>query len=283
MTRQELKALAKQQLGGGIFQNAWVMAAVATLIYALISGASSVIPVVGTLVVLGPLSYGLNYIFLKQARDHKPIQIGDLFKGFTEDFTCNLLIGLMSTIFTALWSILFVIPGIVKAYAYSMAYYIKLDHPEYTWGQCLDQSQVMMKGYKMTLFIQDLSFIGWYLLASFLFYVGILWVQPYQMATRAQFYNALVGWQEPQQYQDPYANRYQAPDANQYQNPYQQANPNPYQYQNPYQQAAPNPQQYQNPYQQAAPNPQQYQNPYQQPTAPNPQQYRNPYDQQDNP
>lgn len=210
MTRQELKALAKQQLGGGIFKSPWMMAVVAFVIYTAITGAaSSIVPGIGALLVVGPLTYGLNYILLKQARDHQPIQLGDLFKGFSNDFGGTFLLGLMTGLFTALWSLLFVIPGIVKAYAYSMAYYVKLDHPDYTWRQCMDQSQVMMKGYKMTLFIQDLSFIGWMIVGSFCFGIGVLWVQPYQMATRAQFYNALVGWQAAAQYQDPY----------QYQNP----------------------------------------------------------------
>ena len=240
MSRAEIKALAKQQLGGGVFANPWLMAVATVFIMGAISGLANLIPVVGSigvLVVAGPLAYGLNYIFLKQARDGKPIQIGDLFKGFERDFGDNFLLGFMSGLFVALWSMLFVIPGIVKTYAYSMAYYIKLDHPEYKWRQCLDESQAMMKGYKMTLFVQDLSFIGWYIVGSFCLGVGTLWAQAYLTAARAQFYNSLVGWNASgqQQYQNPYAGQQQY----QYQQPYQQ-----YQYQQP---AAPQYPQYQQP------------------------------------
>ena len=271
MSRAELKALARQQLGGGIFTNPWLMAVLTVFLVSVVTGLANLIPLVGAigvLVVAGPLGYGLNYIFLKQARDGQPVKIADLFKGFENDFGDNFLLGFMSGLFVALWSMLFVIPGIVKAYAYSMAYYIKLDHPEYKWRQCLDESQAMMKGYKMTLFVQDLSFIGWYIVGSFCLGVGTLWAEAYMTATRAQFYNSLVGWNAAgrQQYQNPYAGQQQA------QQPYQQ-----YQYQQP---AAPQYPQYQQP---AAPQYPQYQQPaapqypqYQQPAAPQYPQYQQP-------
>lgn len=207
MTRAQLKALAREQLGGGIFKNPWLMAVLVCVVYSLIIGAGSYVAI-GGLILTGPMTYGLAYVFLKQARDRQPMNVGDIFKGFSNDFGGTFMIGLMTGLFTALWTLLFVIPGIVKSYAYSMAYYIKLDHPEYNWKQCLDESQVMMKGYKMTLFVQDLSFLGWLIVGSFVFGIGTLWVAPYMQATRAQFYNALVGWQEPQQYADPYAQQF---------------------------------------------------------------------------
>ena len=122
MDRAELKARARAQLGGGIFQNLWMMGlAVCLLIGLLESAAAGIIPGIGALLVVGPLEYGMAYIFLKQARDHQPVQLGDMFRGFQDDFGGTFLIGLMTSLFTFLWSLLFVIPGIVKAYAYSMA------------------------------------------------------------------------------------------------------------------------------------------------------------------
>ena len=162
MTRQEIKARAKDQLGNNLFCNAWLFAVLACFIFGVIcSAAGSIIVGIGAVIVTGPLSFGLNYLFLKQARDHQPMDLGDMFKGFSSDFGQNLLIGLMTAIFTALWSLLLIVPGIVKAYSYSMVYYIKADHPEYDWRQCIAESQAMMNGHKMDLFILDLSFIGW--------------------------------------------------------------------------------------------------------------------------
>ena len=189
MDRAEWKARARAQLGGGIFQNAWMTAlAVCLLISLMTSAAAGIIPAIGMLLVIGPLEYGMAYIFLKQARDRQPVQLGDMFRGFQDDFGGTFLIGLMTGIFTFLWSLLFVIPGIVKSYSYSMAYYIKLDHPDYGWKACIDTSRAMMNGHKWEKFVLDLSFLGWLIVGSLCLGVGTLWVAPYMEATNAQFY-----------------------------------------------------------------------------------------------
>ncbi len=196
MTRQEIKDRAKAQLGRNIFSASWMLALVVCLIASAILGACGSIPFVGAVAVVilsGPLAFGLAYSFLKQARDGQAMNIKDLFIGFNgAQFAQLLLLGLMQEIFIFLWSLLFVVPGIVKTYAYSMAYYIKADHPEYTWKQCLDESQKMMQGHKGALFVQDLSFIGWLIVGGLCFGVGSLWVQPYIQAARAQFYESLA-------------------------------------------------------------------------------------------
>lgn len=192
MTRQEIKARAKDQLGNNLFCNAWLFAVLACFIFSVICGAAgSIIVGIGAVIVTGPLSFGLNYLFLKQARDNQPMDLGDMFKGFSSDFGQNLLIGLMTAIFTALWSLLLIVPGIVKAYSYSMVYYIKADHPEYNWRQCIAESQAMMNGHKMDLFIMDLSFIGWMIVGSLCLGVGTLWVSAYMEAARAHFYESI--------------------------------------------------------------------------------------------
>ena len=195
MTRQEIKARAKDQLGNNLFCNAWLFAVLACFIFGVIcSVAGSIIVGIGAVLVTGPLSFGLNYLFLKQARDHQPMDLGDMFKGFSNDFGQNLLIGLMTAIFTALWSLLLIVPGIVKAYSYSMVYYIKADHPEYDWRQCIAESQAMMNGHKMDLFILDLSFIGWMIVGSLCLGVGTLWVSAYMEAARAHFYESIQSY-----------------------------------------------------------------------------------------
>lgn len=192
MNRAEIKARARAQLGGGIFQNAWMMGLVVCLLIGLLeTTATSVLPVVGGILVLGPLEYGMAYIFLKQACDGQPVQMGDMFRGFQDDFGGTLLIGLMTGLFTFLWSLLFFIPGIVKAYSYSMVYYIKVDHPDYDWKMCIDESRRMMNGHKWEKFVLDLSFIGWILVGSLCLGVGTLWVTPYMTAAEANFYESI--------------------------------------------------------------------------------------------
>lgn len=192
MNRVEIKARARAQLGGGIFQNAWMMGLVVCLLIGLLeTTATSVLPVVGGILVIGPLEYGMAYIFLKQARDGQPVQMGDMFRSFQDDFGGTLLIGLMTGLFTFLWSLLFFIPGIVKAYSYSMVYYIKVDHPDYDWKMCINESRRMMTGHKWEKFVLDLSFIGWILVGSLCFGVGTLWVTPYMTAAEANFYESI--------------------------------------------------------------------------------------------
>lgn len=193
MDRATIKAAARQQLGGGIFQGNWVMAIVMIIVASAVLGVGSMIPVIGSLLLAGPVEYGLAFLFLKQSRDGEKMEFGDLFKGFTTDFVGNFVLGFMEALFICLWCLLFYIPGIVKAYSYSMCFYIKADHPEYGWKECIDASKEMMNGHKMELFIQDLSFIGWAIVGSLACGIGSLWVSAYISAARAQFYKALVG------------------------------------------------------------------------------------------
>lgn len=108
----------------------------------------------------------------------------------------NFLLHLLMSIFIALWSLLLVVPGIIKALGWSMAYYIKVEHPEYTWKQCLDASTALTNGHKGDLFVLHLSFIGWYFVGSLCLGVGTLWVMPYHQATLTQCYH----WLKSQQY-----------------------------------------------------------------------------------
>lgn len=197
MTRVEIKERAKAQLGGNIFSASWMLALVVCLLATVVLNVLNLIPTIGALTVVvltGVVTFGQAYCFLKQSRDGQAMNIKDLFVGVKGDqFVQLMLLGIMETVFIMLWSLLLVVPGAVKFYAYSMAYYIKADHPEYTWKQCLDASQGLMMGHKADLFVQDLSFIGWMILGSLCFGIGTLWVIPYVQAARAQFYGSLVG------------------------------------------------------------------------------------------
>ena len=86
---------------------------------------------------------------------------------------------LLVFVYTLLWTLLLVIPGIIKAYSYSMTFYILRENPEMTAGDAITASQKMMDGHKMDLFLLSLSFIGWAILASITFGIGYLWLIPY--------------------------------------------------------------------------------------------------------
>ena len=191
MNRQQIKAMSKAQLGGGIFQNNWLMGVVIVLITMALNSACGFIPCVGQValfIITGPLQYGYCFVFLKLARTGEPIDISDIFEGFKSDFSGTVLIGLMIGIFQFLWSLLFVIPGIIKSYSYSMAFYVKIDHPEYDWNICIKESMRITKGHKWDLFVLDLSFIGWTLVGMCVCGIGVLWVTPYIQIAKANFY-----------------------------------------------------------------------------------------------
>ena len=90
-----------------------------------------------------------------------------------------------------LWSLLLVIPGIVKSYAYRMVPFILADNPNVGYKRALEISNAMTKGHKMNIFIFDLSFLGWYILGLIPFGLGTFFVNPYYDATDAELYRAL--------------------------------------------------------------------------------------------
>ena len=189
MSNSELKSKAKAQLGSKLFSNAWLMALlVCAIVGAITAGAGTVVPGLGALLVLGAIEYGSARLFLDQARSGAPMEIGALFSGFSSDFGELFLLGFLPSLFIFLWSLLLVIPGIVKSYSWSLIYYIKRDNPEYGWRECMKESAAMMRGYKMKLFLLDLSFIGWYIVGVLCLGIGTLWVVPYHTAARTQFY-----------------------------------------------------------------------------------------------
>ena len=113
---------------------------------------------------------------------------GELFDSFAIFFKV-LWLYLLMLIFVWLWSLLLIIPGIIALYRYRMALYIMLDNPHMSALDCITASKQMMDGRKGELFVLDLSFLGWYLLALFPF-VSI-WVTPYTSVTKVNFYLAL--------------------------------------------------------------------------------------------
>ena len=187
-----LKTNARSQLGSNIFNRQWLTLLLILLISNLIISAStSIVPGVGQLLLVGILNYGIARVTITTVRRGTDFNIADLFCAFNEKWSDVLILGLLQSLFTFLWSLLFVIPGIVKSYSYSLASFIQQDSENKNWEYCLNKSIQMMHGNKMQLFLLDLSFIGWYILGALCFGIGVLFVQPYHQMARANFYEAL--------------------------------------------------------------------------------------------
>ena len=143
VTSKELRARAREQLGGSIFATMWLMTMVACLVAGAIMGAASYFAF-AALVVYGPLEYGLCRVLTKTVRGSGKVDVGDLFVSFKEEFGSAILLGLLETLFVFLWLLLFIIPGIVKSYAYSMCFYIQQDSENKDWKYCLNESKRRM-------------------------------------------------------------------------------------------------------------------------------------------
>ena len=186
----EIRKKSREQLGNGIFNNRWMMALVVSLVFVIIAGALSTIGI--GLIFAGCFLLGYVGVFMGIVRGKEEIDVSGLFDGFKGDkFTKSLVLYLLQTLYVFLWSLLLIIPGIVKSYSYSMAFYIMNDHPEYTATQCIDESRRMMQGHKLDLFCLHLSFIGWILVSMLTCGIGLLWVEPYMQLAQANFYEEL--------------------------------------------------------------------------------------------
>ena len=168
----------------------WTTAVVSYLIMGLILGAIA-FSGIGTLILTGPFVVGFSIIVLHIVRKEKA-EIGDLFKGFN-DFGRAFVLWLTNQLLIGLWSLLLVIPGIIKTYSYSMSYYILIDNPELSANEARKKSMQLMKGNKWRLFCLHFSFIGWLLLCMLTFGILIFWIEPYMETATAEFYQSLIG------------------------------------------------------------------------------------------
>ena len=187
----ELRAEARQAL-----QGKWPMAAVAALIYSIVAGGLSAIPFIGGLCSLFiglPIAYGLAIVMLGVFKG-KDVDFGVLFEGF-QDYSRIFVTKLLQSIYTVLWTLLLVVPGIIKYYSYAMTDYILKEDPEMKNNAAIEKSMAMMENNKMKLFLLDLSFIGWAILCVFTFGIGFFFLQPYIQVARAAFYEDLKAQQ----------------------------------------------------------------------------------------
>lgn len=149
---------------------------------------------VWNILVEGSLTLGLASIFLQFSRNEET-KIEDLFAYFTNGklFVRGIVSYILPNIYLILWTLLFIIPGIIKSFSYAMTNYILIDNPDYSVDQAITESRRMMDGHKFDLFLLMLSFIGWYILAALTLGIGLIWLNPYIEATRAQFYLHISG------------------------------------------------------------------------------------------
>ena len=192
MNRAQLKANAKAQIKGkiGIL---FVITLVIALVSAVATGILALIPVVGpiaaVIIITPAFSLSLMRIYLSVI-DGKQPEVRDAFSGF-DDFWSAFKVTFLVGLFTYLWSLLLVIPGIIKSISYSMSMYILAENKGKSARECINESKQMTNGHKAELFVLALSFIGWMLLGTITFGIAYIWIIPYMQATYTNAYRSL--------------------------------------------------------------------------------------------
>ena len=155
------------------------------IFYSFISVAS-ILGILYTIFIGNVIVVGNNRYFIKN-HDENP-ELGEIFSGFKGNYLNVVKIMFLMDLKTLLWLLLFIIPGFVKAYEYSMIPYLLAENPNLSASEAFSLSKQMTTGQKADLFVLDLSFLGWIILGALCCGIGLLFVQPYPEATKAEVY-----------------------------------------------------------------------------------------------
>lgn len=139
-----------------------------------------------SLIMSIPLPYSFIIIAKKVYYKEEP-QFKDLLSGFKK-FIRVFLLMLLQMVYVFLWTLLLIIPGIIKTFSYSMALYIAIDNPELSVNQCISRSKKIMSGYKWNYFCLAFSYLGWILLSILTLGILLLWVMPKMQQANYLFY-----------------------------------------------------------------------------------------------
>ena len=192
---KDFRQRAWEHLGGNWVGRTWGIFALVTLVYSAIVGACgglfiAAVGIAAMIIVSGPLELGLVIISTNVVRGTR-IEFENLFDGF-KNMGNAIVLWLLNNIFIALWSLLFLIPGIIKKYSYSMSFFILRDNPTMSQSDARRASMAMMRGNKWRLFCLDFSFIGWLILCGLTCGILSFWVNPYMQTAHAEFYQSLL-------------------------------------------------------------------------------------------
>ncbi len=139
------------------------------------------------------LEVGQSRFFLRGFRED--VSVRNLFSVFNrEEYFGIVKTMFLRDVYLVLWTLLLIIPGIIKTFEYSMVPYILSQEPNLSTKEAIDLSRQMTHGHKWDMFVLNVSFIGWDILAGLLFGIGFIFLKPYKEATYAKLYEALSGY-----------------------------------------------------------------------------------------
>lgn len=200
MDRASLKNWAKEKIKGHIIELI-IPIVIASVLTTLTIGAKVTVNSDGSYQSTAGYNIGIFFYFVQVGLAYfmvnfindQPHEIKDLFK-FSSEYVRTFLTGLLSKIFIGLWTLLLIVPGIMKAYGYALIDLILINdkYKDLGYMDLLKKSEEIMNGHKMDLFLLDLSFIGWHILSIFTCFILEVWVLPYHQTARYKFMDDLM-------------------------------------------------------------------------------------------
>ena len=193
-SNKDLMTQARQSLSGRwglavgtFFVFMLIMGVSGNLNYAVSSNGLKFVVSIAPLLLGGAFALGIATFSLAIARN-EDAKLDMIFSGFNY-YGKTLGLYLLMILFILLWMLLLIVPGIIAAISYSMAFFIMRDNPDIKAMEAIDASKKMMNGYKWKYFCLGLRFIGWILLGLLTLGIGFLWIVPYISISQAKFYD----------------------------------------------------------------------------------------------
>ena len=192
ISNSEIRARARETLGKGILSVGWLYPVLILLCVIVITTALTG-TFVGPFIVSGLIGIATAAYFIARVRGSaQPQDLGVAIRGVSGCFLNSILATLLYELFVFIGTLLFIVPGILFSYSFSMLYFVMNDHPEYGPLEVLRESRRLMRGHRWQLFCLHFSFIGWGILGALCLGIGALWVSAYSQTASAVFYEELI-------------------------------------------------------------------------------------------
>ena len=192
ISNSEIRARARETLGKGILSVGWLYPVLILLCASVITVALTG-TYVGPFIVSSLIGIACAAYFIARVRGNaQPQDLGVAIRGVSGCFLNSILATLLYELFVFIGTLLFIVPGILFSYSFSMLYFVMNDHPEYGPLEVLRESRRLMRGHRWQLFCLHFSFIGWGILGALCLGIGALWVSAYSQTASAVFYEELI-------------------------------------------------------------------------------------------